>query len=244
MSQCDTVLDVVDRLTIEHPYRALIDGQSRWVRRDPLIRQLREAIASSLTGGNGTKAQTSSVPFDTDAAAQYDQLEGQILASLSDLLPDRVPELLPEQNLRAWYAAARPWLESDAEAERLWYLIWSGWEERIAAKLEPPIVLELIDTHTGQPYDCPDCGGPTAAGSKIPPGWFQVVLNSGPDGKGGRWHDKEQRVKLTATYRSDGRGGLDRAAVECGCCGWRVTGVDVRGFAWDLEQTPTEGTNT
>lgn len=233
MSQRDTVLDVVDRLTIEHPYRALIDGQSRWVRRDPLIRQLREAIASSLTGGNGTKAQTSSVPFDTDAAAQYDQLEGQILASLTDLLPDRVPELLPEQNLRAWYAAARQWLESDAEAERLWYLIWSGWEERITAKLEPPIVLELIDLATRRPFACPDCGMD----------YYVEILNSGPDGKGGRWYDREQRVALTATYRPDGRGGLDRAAVECGCCRWRVTGIEVRGFAWNLEQTTTEGTS-
>lgn len=236
----NTLLDVIDRLSIEHPYRAIIDGRSRWVRRDPLIRQLREAIASSLTGGNGTKAQASPVPFDTDASEQYDALEQTILDSLHDLAPNRVPDLLPEQNLRAWYAAARPVLEVDAIAERLWFAQWSGWEHRIEAKLEVPIVLELIDAHTGQPYDCPECGGPTKPGAKIPAGWYQVVLNSGPDGKGGRWHDKEQRVKLTATYRPDGRGGLDRSAVECGCCGWRVTGTEVRGFAWDLEQL-TEG---
>lgn len=225
----DELLDVIDRLTIEHPYRAIIDGRSRWVRRDPLIGQLREAIASSLTGGNGTKAQASPVPYDTDAAEQYDMLEGIILTSLRDILPDRVPELLPEQNLRAWYAAARPVLEADPEAQRLWFAQWSGWEHRIIAKLEVPIVLELIDMATRKPFECPECGM----------GWFEQILNSGPipgSRPPKRWYDREKRVALTAMYRPDGRGGLERSAVECGCCGWRVTGsAGVRGFAWELE---------
>ena len=71
-------------------------------------------------------------------------------------------------------------------------------------------------------------------------GWFEQILNSGPipgSNPPKRWYDREKRIALTAMYRPDGRGGLDRSAVECGCCRWRVTGTAIRGFAWDLEQS-------
>jgi hypothetical protein len=222
----DTLLDVIDKLTIEHPYPARIEGRTRWVRRDPLIQQLREAVASSLTGGNGTPAAASRVPFDADAMEQYDKLEALILDNLHQVAPDHVPHLLPEQNLRTWYRFILPTL--DEEKDRFWMKVWAIWESRIEAKLDAPVVLELIDTRTREPYECPDCGM----------GWFEVVLNSGPSGKGRRWYEKEKRVALTAMYRPDGRGGLERSAVECGCCGWRITGNNIRGFAWELENTP------
>lgn len=223
----DTLLDVIDRLTIEHPYRAYIEGRTRWVRRDPLIRLLREAIASTLTGGNGLAASASKVPFDPDAREQYDTLDGVILGALQST-GATAPHLLPEQNLRAWYTAFNTTATEDDTD--FWFKVWQIWETKIEAKLAPPIVLELIDTITKKPYDCPKCGM----------GWFETILNSGPDGRGKRWYDREKRIALTATYRPDAHGGLDRAAVECGCCGWRVTGsTDVRGFAWDLEEHDT-----
>ncbi|MCI2959533.1 hypothetical protein MN032_17750 [Agromyces atrinae] len=220
----DTLLDVVDRLTIEHPYRAVIDGRTRWVRRDPLIRQLREAIASSLTGGNGLASSQSGVPFDTDAMEQYDILERIILDNLLAVAPDRVPALTPEENLRTWYTLFHA--ASDDEGEKIYRLAFAAWEAKIEAKLTPPVVLELIDMKTRRPFECPECGM----------GWFEKILNSGPNGRGGRWYDREKRVALTAMYRPDGNGGLERSAVECGCCGWHVTGTDIRGFAWDLEE--------
>lgn len=224
----DTLLDVVDRLTIEHPYRAIIDGRSRWVRRDALIGQLREAIASSVTGGNGLASATSKVPFDSDAMEQYDRLDALILDRLKTDT-ELLPRLTPEANLRAWYTAVHANL--DEETSELWRKVFSTAEHTIVAKLHPPIVLELIDTHTRKPYECPECGMD----------WFEQILNSGPDGKGKRWYDREKRIALTATYRPDGRGGLERASVECGCCGWRVVGSSgVRGFAWDLEEHPEE----
>lgn len=226
----DKLLDVIDRLTIEHPYRVLIEGKSRWVRRDALITQLREAIAASLTGGNGLASSTSRIPFDADALEQYDKLEKLILDNLRQLT-DRVPDLLPETNLRAWYTIIAA--TTDEEGMEFWRTVWSRWETLIVAKLHPPIVLELINIHTRQPYKCPDCGAD----------WFEQILNSGPDGKGGRWHDKEKRVALTVSYRPDEKGGLERAAVECGCCNWRVTGsTAVRAFAWDLEESDTAET--
>jgi hypothetical protein len=218
----NTLLDVIDHLTIEHPYPARIENRTRWVRRDPLIRQLRELVASSLTGGNGTTSQAGRLPFDPEALEQYDKLEQQILTELGKV-SDLVPHLLPEENLRAWYSHVYATLTEDTEKTLMG--VWGYWQTYIEAKLEAPVVLELMRTdHT--PYECPDCGM----------GWYIQTLNSGPDGKGGRWYDQEKRVALVATYRPDGRGGLDRSAVECGCCGWRVTGTRIRGFAWDLEQ--------
>lgn len=225
----NTLLDVIDRLTLEHPYRARFEGRTRWVRRDPLIQQLRESVASSLTGGNGTASNSARLPFDAEAMEQYDKLELLILDNLRQVSPNRVPQLLPEQNLRAWYAAILPTLDEDGE--EFWRSVWGIWESLIESKLTAPVILELINTHTNDPYECPDCGM----------GWFVRVLNSGPDGHGGRWYDKEQLIALTAMYRPDGNGGLERCAVECGCCGWRVSGsVRVRGFAWDLEQVDAE----
>jgi hypothetical protein len=221
-----TLLDIIDHLTIEHPYPARIENHTRWVRRDPLIRQLRELVASSLTGGNGTASQSSRLPFDPDALEQYGKLEQQILAELGKV-SRVVPHLLPEDNLRSWYAAV--YAGMDEESEKAWMGVWRYWQTYIEGKLEAPVVLELMRrTADGHhvPYECPECGM----------GWYTVTLNSGPDGRGGRWRDQEQRVALTAMYRSDGEGGLQRSAVECGCCGWRVSGSRIRAFAWDLEQ--------
>ncbi|TQL46686.1 hypothetical protein FB562_2210 [Homoserinimonas aerilata] len=228
----DTLLDAVDKLTIEHPYPAIIEGRTRWVRRDPLIRLLREAIASSLTGGNGLASAASKIPFDADALQQYDLLEGLILEQLRTVT-DATPHLTPEANLRAWYAAFM--VTADEHDIELWHDVWHGWETKIEAKLSPPVILELIDTTTKKPYPCPECGFD----------WYEQILNSGPNGKRGRWYDREKRIALTATYRPDGNGGLEQCAVECGCCNWRATGsAGVRGFAWDLENPPEHDTPT
>lgn len=226
-NQGDTLLDIVDRLTIEHPYRAVIEGRTRWVRRDPLIRLLREAIASSLTGGNGLASDLSKVPFDPDAMEQYDLLEDVILDALR-AVSDAVPYLTPEKNLRAWYTAFQ--VTATDEDTELWMKVWSRWTAKIESKMTPPVVMELIDMNTRLPYECPECGM----------GWYEQILNSGPipgTRPPRRWYDREKRVALTATYRPDGNGGLEKSAVECGCCGWRAVGsAGVRGFAWDIEK--------
>jgi hypothetical protein len=214
-----TLGDVVDILTIEHPMQAMFEGKPRWVRRDALIVQLRDAVTASMSGGNGTAATAGRLPFDSDALEQYNRLK----ALVEDL--ERSHDL-PENNLRAWYA--RTYADLDEQAERIYFGLWSHWAAVIEAKLTPPIVLELMDVHTKQPFPCPECGFD----------WYEQILNSGTipgSDPPRRWYDREKRVALVGTYRPDGRGGLERSAVECGCCGWRITGNDIRGFAWDLE---------
>lgn len=222
-----TLLDVIDHLTIPHPHQITVEGKQEWVRRAPLIRQLREAIASSLTGGNGLASSTSKVPFDTDASEQYTMLEHTILDKLRTIAPNVVPHMLPEDNLRVWHSRFVAYGTPEDEAG--WVEFWLDWEHRIVAKLNPPVTLELIDTATMKPFPCPDCGMD----------WFEKITNSGlipGSHPPKRWHEREKRIALTATYRPDGQGGLERSAVECGCCGWRATGsAGVRGFAFDLE---------
>lgn len=219
----EQLLDVVDVLTLEHPYQATVEGKPRWVRRDPLIKTLRDLIASSLTGGNGTASNTSRLPFDADAMELYDRLELQILANFAG----NAPHLLPEDNLRAWYVTYTAANPTDVET---WTGKWGHWVAVIEAKIGRPVVLELIDEKTHEPVPCPECGF----------GWFTVPLNSGSDGKGGTWVDSEQRVALTAIYRPDGHGGLESSTVECGCCHWRVSGSHrIREFAWNIERKDT-----
>lgn len=224
----DTLLDVIDRLTIEHPYGAVIEGRTRWVRRDPLIKLLREAIASSLTGGNGLASDSSRVPFDPDALEQYDLMEKVILDAFRGVtIFGTIPHLTPEKNLRAWYAAFQ--VSATEEDTALWMKVWQAWTTKIEAKMAPPVVMELLDLSTMTPFECPECGM----------GWFEKILNSGPDLRGGRWYEREKRIALTAMYRPDGNGGLEASAVECGCCGWRATGsAGIRSFARVLEKAP------
>ena len=220
-----TLGDVIDVLTIEHPVQAMFDGKPRWVRRDALIAQLREAVTASSSGGNGTAATAGRLPFDADALEQY----GRLVSNVEDRHRGRDT---PEEDLRAWYAHAGRNL--DEQAERFEFALWGHWAALIDAKLTPPIVLELIDQASKQPYPCPDCRFD----------WFETVTNSGPipgSDPPRRWYEREKRVALVATYRPDGHGGLERSAVECGCCGWRVTGTAIRGFAWDLEASDTTG---
>ena len=220
-----TLGDVIDILTIEHPVQAMFEGKPRWVRRDPLIRQLREAVTASTTGGNGTAATAGRLPFDSDALEQYGRLSDLIFSRLREVTGEPAAEE-PEDNLRAWYR--RVYQDLDEQAERFEFALWGHWASVIESKLTPPIVLELIDVQSKQPFPCPECDF----------AWYEQVLNSGTipgTDPPRRWYDREKRVALVATYRPDGTGGLERSAVECGCCGWRITGNDIRGFAWDLE---------
>lgn len=232
MNDKPELLDIIDVLTLEHPYKATIEGKSRWVRRDPLIKTLRELIASSMTGGNSTPANVSRLPFDADALRLYADLESLVLEKHA--IVGRVPGLTPEENLRAWYVAFKATNPEDDAAE---LTLWSGWVSKIEAKIGSPVVLELMTERVEtilvdgkpkpitrhDPVPCPDCGF----------GWFTTVLNSGPG-----WVDSEQRVALTATYRPDGEGGLQSSSVECGCCHWRISGsTKIREFSWALEKS-------
>lgn len=84
----------------------LDDGTKVWVFHDPLLRQLREAVASSMVGGSGPGGARASIPID-DGALELDQAIERDVLALMRIEYDRtqnpvwIPRLTTEENLLA-----------------------------------------------------------------------------------------------------------------------------------------------
>ncbi|WP_167131942.1 DUF7341 domain-containing protein [Paramicrobacterium chengjingii] len=215
----ETLLDAVDILTIPHIVTTrLDDGTKHFEQHDGLIAQLRQAVASSLgRTESGRSDPAARVPVNGEALIKYQQIEEAILQRFADVT-ERVPGLLPEDNLRAWYVEFHRYAKEPEEiAERD---ILKGWALWIREQFDPPRVRELVDSD-GNAAACPECGFD----------WFDQVLNRG---KG--WADVQRSVALTVTYRDDERGGLTASFARCGLCGQTWHGPQgIRELAWDLE---------
>lgn len=237
-AQTDPLLDVIDKLTIEHVETTrLDDGTNHYERHDGLIKQLRDAIASNLGGGSaGGKDPRERIPLDGDAMIKYDQMEAAIGERFRAICAG-VPGLYPEDTLRDWYReftnAYRVGEVTDAGYDDELHTMES-WARIITEKLSPPTPLELRDSN-GQPALCPECGA----------GWYEVILNSGKlakpytDAEGIRhtnWYEKERRVALNAAYQPDDHGTLTTSFVRCGCCNHVWMGAQgIRALAYELE---------
>lgn len=245
MTTTDLLLDVVDRLTIEHIQTTkLDDGTNHYERHDGLIKQLRNAIASDLGGtGSAGKDPRERIPLDADAMLKYEQLETAIGARFKEMCQG-IPGLLPEDNLRAWFVAFMNAYRA-GDITETGYLdevrILETWARVVTEKLDPPTPLELFDKD-GQPEVCPECGA----------GWYELILNSGRlnravmDREGvvhTFWYEKERRVALTAFCSPGESGALTASFVRCGCCNHVWLGArDIRHLAYDLEHKAEEAT--
>ena len=137
------LLDVIDDLTAGRIVTTVLDDGSKHNEfHDALIKQLREAIASSMVGGAVAAGSKTSLPFDADALELYQAIERDI----SIMYVDHglgVPGLLPEDNLRALYA--HRWRDGEAPEELI-----RGWRKTILDKFDPLITVPLKDP-------CPVC---------------------------------------------------------------------------------------
>lgn len=233
-TQTDPLLDVVDKLTIEHLVTSPLDsGKNHYERHDGLIKQLRDAIASNIGGSAGGKPPQERIPLDADALMKYEQIE-EAIGEWFRVTCEGIPGLLPEDNLRQWFLTFSNAYRAGTITDTIYDVhvhALEAWAQTIEEKLSAPTVRELFDIN-GQPEVCPECGA----------GWYEVILNAGiqtrnPDGTvKARWYEKERRVALTASYHPDDRGGLSRSFVRCGCCNtvW-MDGRGIRALAYDLE---------
>lgn len=145
------VLDAVDKLTVMKVTAIWQDFEEgprpTRVTQPPLIRLLREAVASSTTGsgGGGALPNQRSV-IDGDALDMYENLSKDILKAYQSVT-SAAPFHEPEKNLRQWFIA----VSNDVRAGKLDEgslmsdaQIWFDWIRQIEDKLFPPTTLEVV----------------------------------------------------------------------------------------------------
>lgn len=232
LSDRANLLDALDYLTIEHIVTTRREGAPPHnEKHEGLIKQLREAVASSIGGGAGGKPARERIPLDADALTKYEQIEAAILERFVTRSLG-VPALLPEDNLRKWYVLFMQTATEEAITDE-WHTL-SSWQRTIEEKLSPPTVRELA----GQ--ECPLCGH----------AWYTTLLNAAvADGRNPKhrdlshmndpaWHwvDEERKPALTVTYRPDMTGGLTESFAKCGNCNHVWLGAaGIRALAYGLE---------
>jgi len=157
-NQLQELLEVVDRLTQVHKSTVIIEDDAGseekvYIEHDPLLKQLRELVHSSLGStvqGAGLASERNVI--DADALEQYDSISGQ-LVKLYKEVSDAAPFPVPESNLRHWYIEFRRQVESrkvsqDVVATKIRKL--NGVAASIENKLNPPTILEIT-------APCPRC---------------------------------------------------------------------------------------
>lgn len=121
----------------------LDDGTKVKVWHDPLLAQLRAAVAANLTGGNGTVASAHRIPLNADALELYEQLETVISeAYVNEHLG--VPGLLPEDNLKQlWVNRWLPYQEANDLDVLATEDAVRGWRAQINNLFDPPKKIPL-----------------------------------------------------------------------------------------------------
>lgn len=152
------LLQVVDKLTQVYKSTVLVDdevvGEHRiFIEHDPLLKQLREQVHSSLGStvqGAGLASERNVI--DADALEQYEAISGQIIRLYKEV-SDAAPFTMPESNLRHWFIEFRRQVEArkishELVAEKVRKLNKIAYS--IENKLNPPTILEIT-------APCPRC---------------------------------------------------------------------------------------
>jgi hypothetical protein len=157
MNNDNYLLDAVDRLTLNHITKVL---QTKTVGdmeiacisdvdHEPLLRMLRDAVATGNDGKNGASSGASFLPINPAAVEMWDAIVKQINAWHRELPAPREHKYIWDR-LREVYVdfenrrRAGKVTES-AEADML--KLVEGWARNIESMFDPPITLELTEQH-------------------------------------------------------------------------------------------------
>ena len=115
------------------------------IHHEPLLARLRAAVVGGIGSHAGSSLGNERIPFDAHALELYDCIEAKISEWFVNATSQPV-YLTPEQTLRHWYTAyerARIAGNVGAEVYQDKIRLLEGWARAIAAKFDPPHVLEL-----------------------------------------------------------------------------------------------------
>lgn len=139
----DTFLDVIEDLGKGRVVVTVLgDGSKHHEWHEPLIAQLRSAVAANLTGGNGVSASAHRMPLNADALELYQAIDRDISEAFFEENLG-VPGLLPEENLLALYT--QRWQDDDSAETTV-----RGWRSQINNLFDPAKKVPLSDP-------CPVC---------------------------------------------------------------------------------------
>lgn len=133
------------------------------IKRDGLLKQLRESIAGGIGSHAGSSDPRTRIPIDAGALELYNQIEENITEWFVEYAKQPV-HLDPETNLRQWFILFKVKQEQGRiphEIEREYLRIVEGWVHSIEAKFDPPKTLELtvnefyrsVDSNGNAQYD-------------------------------------------------------------------------------------------
>ena len=229
MTDHNWLLDAVDKLTLKHITKVSQSNEAgisciSEVDHDPLLLQLRDAVAGGIGSHSGSSSPRERIPFDPGALRMWDEIVGKINAWYRDL-PNAREERHIHDRLRDWYIDYSNQLRAGKisdTADREIVKLVEGWVRLIEAIFDPPITLELTD-EDGQPSACPECGARYAIDPKT----------------------GDRITSLGIEYRNLGVETMEKATGLCRSCGatWRG-GSGLRAMRWavDNEVPPTEST--
>lgn len=221
--------EAVDALTLPRTVKVIqSDNNRQWVtelRHDPLLIQLRDAVAGGVGKHAGSSPGNERIPFDSSALELFDSITGTINAWYL-AIPTPRAHLIVSDRLRAWYVHHANLLRAgkvSREVDETATKTLTGWVSQITAKFDPPTVLELRHLvweggrQVHKPAKCPveACGA-------------EWAMNPATG---------ERITALVVEYREIGAETLDEAVGLCRSCGteWRGR-FALRALRHELDQ--------
>jgi len=211
------LLDAVDRLTQRHITRVVQSNPqgitcTSEVDHDPLLIQLRAAVAGGIGSHAGSSSARERIPFDANALRLFDEIADQVNLWYR-ALAGHVEERTLQDRMRDWYIdfenRRRAGKVSDVVEHDTLKLV-EGWARQIEEMFDPPTKIELVGS-------CPMCGERYA-------------------------HDPKSGDRITAIvieYRNLGVETLDKATGLCRFClaVWRGP-IGLRELRWAVDNPP------
>ena len=219
MSENNYLLDAIDKLTRNHITRVVQTNPqgitcTSTVDHDPLLMQLRDAVAGGIGSKGAGSDGSARIPFDAGALQLFDGIAKKVNAWYLEL-PGAIEERYLWDRLRDWYIdfenRRRAGKISDTLEHDTLKLI-EGWARSIEVYFDPPISLEI----TGP---CPMCGERWAFDPKT----------------------GDQITAIILEYRNIGTETLDKATGLCRFCTtvWRGRS-GMRELRWAIDNPMAE----